>query len=47
MTTFTPREIKNRKFKQSLMGADAEEVKDFLKIVAAEFDRILTQNALL
>ncbi|OPY07633.1 MAG: V-type ATP synthase subunit E [Syntrophaceae bacterium PtaB.Bin038] len=45
MTTFTPREIKNRKFKQSLMGVDADEVKGFLKIVAAEFDRILTQNA--
>ncbi len=45
MTTFTPREIKNRKFKQSLMGADADEVKSFLKIVAAEFDKILTQNA--
>ncbi|NPV04555.1 MAG: hypothetical protein HPY67_07475 [Syntrophaceae bacterium] len=45
MTTFTPREIKNRKFKQSLMGVDAEEVKGFLKIVAAEFDKILTQNA--
>jgi cell division septum initiation protein DivIVA len=47
MTTFSPREIKNRKFKQSLMGVDAEEVKSFLKIVAAEFDKILTQNALL
>lgn len=45
MTTFTPREIKNRKFKQSLMGVDAEEVKSFLKIVATEFDKILTQNA--
>ena len=45
MTTFTPREIKNRKFKQSLMGIDAEEVKSFLKVVAAEFDKILTQNA--
>jgi cell division septum initiation protein DivIVA len=45
MTTFTPREIKNRKFKQSLMGVDAEEVKGFLKIVATEFDKILTQNA--
>ncbi|HTZ39454.1 MAG TPA: DivIVA domain-containing protein [Syntrophales bacterium] len=45
MTTFSPRDIKNRKFKQSLMGADAEEVKSFLKIVATEFDRILTQNA--
>lgn len=45
MTTFTPREIKNRKFKQSLMGVDAEEVQSFLKIVAAEFDKILTQNA--
>jgi DivIVA domain-containing protein len=45
MTTFTPREIKNRKFKQSLMGIDAEEVKSFLKLVAAEFDKILTQNA--
>jgi cell division septum initiation protein DivIVA len=45
MTTFTPREIKNRKFKQSLMGIDAEEVKSFLKIVATEFDKILTQNA--
>jgi len=47
MTTFTPREIKNRKFKQSLMGVDAEEVKSFLKIVATEFDKILTQNSLL
>ena len=45
MTTFSPRDIKNRKFKQSLMGVDAEEVKGFLKIVATEFDRILTQNA--
>jgi DivIVA domain-containing protein len=45
MTTFTPREIKNRKFKQSLMGVDADEVKSFLKIVATEFDKILTQNA--
>jgi len=45
MPPFTPREIKNRKFKQSLMGVDADEVKGFLKIVAAEFDRILTQNA--
>lgn len=45
MTTFTPREIKNRKFKQSLMGVDADEVKNFLKIVAAELDKILTQNA--
>ncbi len=45
MTTFTPREIKNRKFKQSLMGVDPEEVKSFLKVVAAEFDKILTQNA--
>ena len=45
MTTFTPREIKNRKFKQSLMGVDADEVKSFLKIMAAEFDKILTQNA--
>lgn len=45
MTTFTPREIKNRKFKQSLMGVDADEVKSFLKVVAAEFDKILTQNA--
>jgi cell division septum initiation protein DivIVA len=45
MTTFSPRDIKNRKFKQSLMGIDAEEVKGFLKIVATEFDRILTQNA--
>jgi cell division septum initiation protein DivIVA len=45
MTTFTPREIKNRKFKQSLMGVDAEEVKSFLKIVATEFDKILSQNA--
>jgi cell division septum initiation protein DivIVA len=45
MTTFTPREIKNRKFKQSLMGVDAEEVKSFLKVVAAEFDKILSQNA--
>ena len=45
MTTFTPREIKNRKFKQSLMGVDPEEVKSFLKVVAAEFDKLLTQNA--
>jgi cell division septum initiation protein DivIVA len=45
MTTFSPRDIKNRKFKQSLMGVDAEEVKGFLKIVATEFDRVLTQNA--
>ncbi len=45
MTTFSPRDIKNRKFKQSLMGVDGEEVKSFLKIVAAEFDRVLTQNA--
>jgi cell division septum initiation protein DivIVA len=45
MTTFSPREIKNRKFKQSLMGVDAEEVKSFLKVVATEFDKILTQNA--
>jgi len=47
MTTFSPRDIKNRKFKQSLMGIDAEDVKGFLKIVATEFDKILTQNALL
>ena len=45
MTTYTPREIKNRKFKQSLMGVDADEVKSFLKVVATEFDKILTQNA--
>lgn len=45
MTTLTPREIGNRKFKQSLMGVDAEEVKSFLKIVAMEFDRLLARNS--
>jgi cell division septum initiation protein DivIVA len=44
MTTFSSRDIKNRKFKQSLMGVDSEEVKGFLKVVATEFDRILTQK---
>ena len=44
MTTFSSRDIKNRKFKQSLMGVDSDEVKSFLKVVATEFDRILTQN---
>jgi cell division septum initiation protein DivIVA len=45
MTAFSARDIKNRKFKQSLMGVDADDVKSFLKIVAVEFDRILAQNA--
>ncbi len=44
MTTFSSRDIKNRKFKQSLMGVDSDEVKSFLKVVATEFDRILTLN---
>jgi len=44
MTTFSSRDIKNRKFKQSLMGVDSEEVKSFLKVVATEFDRILAQK---
>jgi cell division septum initiation protein DivIVA len=44
MTTFSSRDIKNRKFKQSLMGVDSGEVKSFLKVVATEFDRILSLN---
>jgi cell division septum initiation protein DivIVA len=44
MTTFSTRDIKNRKFKQSLMGVDSDEVKSFLKVVATEFDRLLTQK---
>jgi len=44
MTTFSSRDIKNRKFKQSLMGVDADDVKSFLKVVATEFDRVLAQK---
>lgn len=43
----TPNEILQKRFSQSLRGAKPDEVYDFLKIVASEFEDLLRQNLLL
>ena len=43
----TPNEILQRKFSQSLRGLKADEVYDFLKLIASEFEDMLRRNILL
>lgn len=43
----TPNEILQKKFTQSLKGIKAEEVYDFLKLVATEFEELLRENMLM
>ncbi|GAB4331669.1 MAG: cell division protein DivIVA [Candidatus Abyssubacteria bacterium] len=43
----TPNEILQKKFSQSLRGVKPDEVYDFLKLVASEFEDLLRQNMLL
>lgn len=40
----TPNEILQKKFSQSLRGLKPEEVNDFLKLVASEFEELLRDN---
>ena len=46
-TDITPNEILHKEFSQSLRGFKAEEVKDFLKQVAAALEDLLRQNMFL
>jgi cell division initiation protein len=43
----TPNEILQKKFTQSLKGVKADEVYDFLKLVANEFEELLRENFLM
>jgi cell division initiation protein len=46
-TSITPNEILQKKFSQSIRGLKPDQVNEFLKLVASEFEELLRQNMMM